>query len=84
MFGPKCQSCGMPLSKDPQKGGTNQDGTLSTEYCSYCYQQGSFTEPDITVDQMIDKVNTKLKEMWIPGFLGKYFTRGISQLKRWK
>ncbi len=25
-----CQSCGMPLSKDPQGGGTEADGSLST------------------------------------------------------
>ncbi|MBC7771253.1 MAG: hypothetical protein H7210_02040 [Pyrinomonadaceae bacterium] len=24
--GPACQSCGMPLSKDPRGGGTNADG----------------------------------------------------------
>ena len=38
-----CQSCGMPLSKDPNGGGTNADGTKNTSYCSYCYQNGSFT-----------------------------------------
>ncbi len=67
MFSPKdpCQSCGMPLSKDPQKGGTKSDGTKSTDYSSYCYQNGSFTEPDITVQDMIKKVDAKLRGMWI-------------------
>lgn len=43
MFGPKgpfCQSCGMPLSKDPLGGGTNADRSRNTEYCSHCYKSG--------------------------------------------
>lgn len=86
MFSPKdpCQSCGMPLSKDPQKGGTESDGTKSKDYCSYCYQNGSFTEPDITVEDMVKKVDAKLRDMWIPSFIGKYFTKDIPTLKRWK
>ncbi len=31
----------MPLSKDPRGGGTNADGSKSSEYCSHCYSAGS-------------------------------------------
>lgn len=82
--GPYCQSCGMPLSKDKNGGGTNTDGSLSTEYCSNCYQNGKFTEPNITLEQMIDKVMGKMKEMHIPKFLAKSFTKNMSELKRWQ
>jgi putative zinc ribbon protein len=37
-----CQSCGMPLKKSLGGGGTNADGTISTMYCSYCYENGQF------------------------------------------
>ncbi len=74
----------MPLSKDKKGGGTNRDGTLNKEYCSHCYTKGTFKEPNLTLDQMKDKVQGKLKEMWIPSFIGKYFTRSIPQLKRWR
>lgn len=37
----------MPLSKDPLGGGTNADGSRSTEYCSHCYKTGRFTAPNI-------------------------------------
>lgn len=47
-----CQSCGMPLKKSPNGGGTNADGSKSTMYCSYCYDSGKFTQPDITATQM--------------------------------
>lgn len=36
-----CQSCGMPLSS-AEVLGTNADGSLNEEYCTYCYQHGQF------------------------------------------
>jgi len=79
-----CQSCGMPMKKDPQGGGTNADGAKSTMYCSYCYQNGAFVGPaDMKVEEMQVFVKGKLKEMGIPGFLAGFFTKGIPKLKRW-
>ena len=86
MFGPKgpfCQSCGMPMSKDSMGGGAEADGHKSTEFCSHCYRNGRFTEPDLTADQMVEKVRGKMKEMHLPGFLAKSLTKGIPDLKRW-
>jgi hypothetical protein len=79
-----CQSCGMPLNKDPEKGGTNTDGAKSTMYCSYCYQNGAFLQPDITATEMKIFCKGKLKEMGFPGFLAGFFTAGIPKLERWK
>ena len=73
----------MPLSKDKQGGGTNADGSKSTEFCSHCYQNGAFTYPDCTVEQMIERVSDKMKSMCMPGFLIGYFVKGIPKLKRW-
>ena len=81
--GPYCQSCGMSLSKDAQGGGTEADGSRSTQYCSHCYLSGRFTEPNLTADQMVAKVQSKMKEMHIPGFLARSFTKDIPSLKRW-
>ena len=47
-----CQSCGMPLIND-EHCGTNRDGSLSKEYCNYCYQDGNFTQ-NYTMDEMIE------------------------------
>jgi Putative zinc ribbon domain len=79
-----CQSCGMPLKRDDQGGGTNADGTRSTMYCSHCYQRGRFTLPDLTAEQMQARVKGKLKEFGFPGFLAGLFTRNIPRLERWK
>ncbi len=74
----------MPLNKDPQKGGTNADGSKSTMYCSYCYQAGKFTRPDWTAKQMQEFVTGKMKEMGFPGFLAKLFSKRVPHLQRWK
>jgi hypothetical protein len=86
LFGPKgpfCQSCGMPLSKDPGAGGTNADGSKSTEYCSKCYAGGQFVDPSITFDQMKEKVLGRMKQMGLPKFLANYFVKDMANLKRW-
>lgn len=48
-----CQSCGMPMGNTDEFYGTERDGAKSTDYCTYCYQNGSFIA-DCTMEQMID------------------------------
>lgn len=78
-----CQSCGMPLKKDPNGGGTQADGTKSQLYCSYCYENGTFLQPDWTAEQMREFVKGKLKEMGLPGFLAGWFSKRVLKLERW-
>lgn len=79
-----CQSCIMPLKQDPKGGGTEADGSKSVMYCSYCYENGKFVNPDMTAEEMQVFVVEKLKEMHFPGFIAKFFVRGIPKLERWK
>ena len=81
--GPFCQSCGMPLSRDDQGGGTNGDGSASRDYCSHCYQDGRFTEPNLSVEEMMARVEEKLLSMHVPSFLARRLTRNIPKLSRW-
>lgn len=74
----------MPLKKDPQKGGTHADGSKSNRFCSYCYKNGQFTQPEISVNEMKKLVKSQMKEMGMPGFLAGFFTRRIPKLERWK
>ena len=83
-MGPACQSCGMPLGRDPLGGGTNVDGSRSEEFCSHCFRDGRFTEPDLTLPEMVKKVEEKLREKHFPGFLARRFARGIPSLRRWQ
>jgi hypothetical protein len=74
----------MPLSKDPRGGGTNADGSKSSEYCSHCYSKGAFTQPDITAAEMTTLVEGKLRSMLFPGFLARRFAKEVPTLRRWK
>lgn len=78
-----CQSCGMPIKSDPQGGGSNSDGSISTEYCSLCYEKGMFTQPDFTAEDMQKFCFEKITECRIPKFVAWLYTRGIPKLKRW-
>jgi len=79
-----CQSCGMPLKKDPKVGGTSADGAKSTAYCSYCFQNGAFYSPNMTVKEMQVLVKGKLKGMGMPGLVAWFFCLNIPRLARWK
>lgn len=79
-----CQSCGMPLKKDTKGGGTNSDGTISNMYCSLCYENGKFHNPEMTAQEMKTFVKAKLVEMGMPKFIAGFFSMSIPQLERWK
>jgi hypothetical protein len=78
-----CQSCGLPWDKDPNGGGTNNDNSLSVLYCSYCFKEGKFVQPNWTVEDMCNYAVEVLKRKGIPEMLGKMLTQGIPKLKRW-
>ncbi len=80
-----CQSCSMPLDKDPKNGGSERDGTKSQKYCSFCYESGEFVSPEIdTAKKMQDFCVMKMKEDGMNGILAWLLTRGIPRLDRWK
>jgi len=49
--------------EDPRDLGTNADGSRNEDYCRFCFQDGRFTDPDITVARMIEKCAGIMEEM---------------------
>ena len=78
-----CQSCGMPMEKDPARGGTNQDGTRNQKFCSLCYEKGAFKDSFTSADEMVSFVKGKLKEMGYGSLKRWFFTSHIPKLERW-
>lgn len=80
-----CQSCAMPMDQ-PALHGTNADGTLSEDYCCYCYKDGKFTA-DCTMEQMIEEC-AEIMEREVPGTTKDAARTQMQaifpQLKRWK
>jgi putative zinc ribbon protein len=79
----QCQSCGMPLKKDSDKG-TEQDGTLSEKYCALCYKDGKFVDPDTTPEKIQQIADQALRKKHWPGFLRKLAIKQIPKLERWR
>lgn len=75
----------MPLEK-PEDFGTNADGSTSNEFCSLCYQNGIFTEPDISMREMIGKVTLILmNSMDLPKEQAESIAKDtIPHLNRWR
>lgn len=74
----------MPLGGDFF--GTNADGSCSKEYCKFCFQDGRFTDPTLTVEGMI-KLSVKNMTEELGFDVGKATTLAesfIPKLKRWK
>jgi transcriptional regulator with XRE-family HTH domain len=79
-----CQCCTYPLNNLDELG-TNADGTWNTDYCIYCYKDGDWVDPNLTIQgvvdytipftispsMFVDEARAKLEE-WIP------------TLKRWQ
>ncbi len=47
-----CQCCGMPLRQEADCG-READGRVNTDYCRYCFANGAFVQPEMTMEEMI-------------------------------
>lgn len=79
----RCQSCGMPVG--PGFYGTNKDSSENHEFCKFCFKQGRFTEPDITMDTMIARaIDNMINELHLSKEKANEFAyMVIPKLNRW-
>ncbi len=73
----------MPMAKE-EDFGTYNDGSSNEEFCRYCFQEGKFTEPDITLEGMVQKSVAILKQMQVPEAQIEQTKAFIPMLKRWR
>ncbi|MDR1992804.1 MAG: zinc ribbon domain-containing protein [Nitrososphaerota archaeon] len=81
----QCQSCGMTFDEQHKKFIAKEKDGNESIYCTYCYKDGEFTDPDATREGMI--------EIAVPHFTRKlgdkeaarqYMTEVVNKLSRWK
>ena len=81
-----CQSCGMPLSEESHFG-KNADGSKNEDYCCYCYENGAFNNPDMTMEEMIELCVPHVVEAKVcpdAESARKMMQEFFPTLKRWK
>lgn len=84
-----CQSCGMTLARDEDKG-SETGGGKSEEYCVYCYKEGAFVH-DMTAEEAIEH-NIAFLDEWnrdaglslTPDEARAQLRDFLPTLKRWK
>ncbi len=72
----------MPID-DPEDRGTEKDGSKSKTYCKYCYKDGVFTDPGMTLERMKEITKTEMKKRNLPDNLLEQSLRMLPGLKRW-
>jgi hypothetical protein len=78
-----CQSCTLPLDKVENRG-TEKDGSKSDMYCKYCYQNGAFTDPNMTLDRMMEISKREMKKQDLPDIIIRQSMSMMPGLKRWQ
>ncbi|MBL1231070.1 zinc ribbon domain-containing protein [Enterococcus sp. BWB1-3] len=82
-----CGSCGKPMKKQ-EDFGSEQDGVLSGKFCALCYQNGTWTDPDISFNEFYEKsyqgfLNSDMKRIE-KFFLKRMYTKKfVAKLERW-
>lgn len=77
-----CQSCSMPID-NPEMQGTEKDGSKSKEYCVYCYRNGTFINPEMTLGEMKVLVKEQMEKMKIETGVINMAVNSLPGLKRW-
>ena len=80
-----CQSCAMPMTT-PDELGTHGDGSPHDEYCTYCFQEGEFTEPELTLAHMVEiAAEIMVSDEGISESVATLAAReSLTPLKRWR
>lgn len=81
--GERCQSCSMPMVWQTDFG-TNSDGSRNYEFCRFCFQDGKYLDPELTVDRMIGMSTEAMQRMKLSEELIEQAKMVIPTLKRWK
>lgn len=78
----RCQSCGMPLCKDKNR--SQVVGESVIRFCSFCYQDGQFIEPNLSLDEMLTRVKLVLQRQNHSRIIIFFMLRIVKTLERWK
>ena len=82
---PQCQSCGMTFDECHKQFIAKEKDGSDSMYCTYCYTDGEFTDPNATMEDMIEiAVPHFTRKIGDEAAARKYMTEVVSSLTRWK
>lgn len=66
--------------------GSNEDKSENHKYCKFCFLNGAFTNPNMTMDEMIESsVENMISEVGLPEDEATELANNyIPRLKRWQ
>lgn len=76
-----CQSCSMPLDNQEMLG-SEKDGSKNPEYCKYCYRDGAFINPNMSLKEMTSLVKKQMRNMNIAQDTIDLAVNSLPHLKR--
>lgn len=77
----ECQSCGIDMQSFNIRRGSEANGDPSKLYCYACYDNGAYTEPNITQREMKVRIQ-RAKKRWL--FLFRHCSKKkLNKLQRW-
>ena len=74
----------MPIASEPNRGGTEADGSTSPDYCGFCYQNGEFTTPGVTLEQFVQRLKKIMAESDVPDEAAHKAFAILPTLKHWR
>lgn len=80
---PICQSCGLPL-RNEEDCGTNADNSRNETYCHFCYQNGTFTKPDLTLEKQSERLIEIAVASGMSQTEAEEKAKQLGNLERWK
>lgn len=79
-----CQSCGMRLSNQKDFHKISDEIKKQMTFCQTCYTDGEFTEPNLTLKEMKEKIKNRCKELGYNKLITFILTNRINDLERWR
>lgn len=76
-----CQSCGKKFNSIVRYS-ENSDGTKNHSFCQSCYSNGQFTEPELTIEQAINRIKNSKSFGYNSWYKWQIIER-IKRLDRW-
>lgn len=64
--------------------GTEKDGSKNHDYCVYCYKDGAFTSPGMSLDEMKTLVKEQMEKRQIDSSIINMAISRLPDLRRWR